>query len=69
MNRKCVAMNVLDGSTANSFWVIPCSGIINEHQQRKAFFPLEGDLVRLTLAAGDEGGEGCLAITLYRMTP
>lgn len=56
MNRKRVVMDVLDGSTANSFWIIPCSGVINEHQHRNAFFPLESDLVLLTLAA--TGGRG-----------
>lgn len=60
MSRKRVAMNVLDGSTANSFWIIPCSGVINEHQQRKAFFPMESDLVLLTLASGDQAGKRLL---------
>lgn len=63
MSRKCVAMNVLDGSTANSFWIIPCSGVINEHQQRKAFFPMESDLVLLTLVTGDQAGKRWLSLS------
>ena len=57
MNRKCVVMDVLDGSNANNFWLIPCKGVINENQHRNAFFPLESDLVLLKLAATNERGE------------
>ena len=52
-----MVMDVLDGSNANSFWLIPCSGVINEHQQRNGFFPMESDLVLLTLADSDGRGE------------
>lgn len=51
MNRKCVTMNVLDGSNANSFWIIPCRGVINEQQQKGALFPMESDLVLVTRSA------------------
>jgi len=50
-------MDVLDGSNANSFWLIPCSGVINENQHKNALFPLESDLVLLTLAVTDGRGE------------
>lgn len=57
MDRKRVVMDVLDGSNANSFWLIPCSGVINENQHKNALFPLESDLVLLTLAVTDGRGE------------
>jgi len=57
LNRKLVSMKVLDGSSTSSFWLIPCSGVITENQQRNAFFPMESDLVLLTLVATDERGE------------
>lgn len=57
MNRKCVTMNVLDGSNANSFWIIPCRGVINEQQQKGALFPMESDLVFVTRSAADGRGE------------
>lgn len=57
MNRKSVVMDVLDGSNVNSFWLIPCKGIISENQHRNVFFPLESELVLLTLVATNERGE------------
>ena len=52
-----MVMDVLDGSNVNSFWLIPCKGIISENQHRNVFFPLESELVLLTLVATNERGE------------
>lgn len=65
MNRKRVAMDVLDGSFDNNFWVIPCSGLINEQQQKQALFPLESDLVLVTRIAADGRGEGYKHVHVY----
>ena len=61
-----MTMDVLDGSNANSFWIIPCNGFMSEQQQKKALFPMESDLVLLTRSAADGRGEGRVHHTLQK---
>lgn len=58
MNKKPVAIDVIDERTANGFRIISCSGFLNKQQREKALFPVDSDLVLVRLAADDGGGEG-----------